>query len=284
MKKPGLNYTITKGIYDLVNNSGYLRQIPFWFGLVPYEIYVIPFMYLAILQVIWFNSPNDVQLHLLPHWFSFSLFQLLKGKTAVHRPGCQYPELGEYIHKESHCTGKNEFKSFPSGHTGIAFALATTIYMEMSYPKTSYFFEIPIRSKVVKKILMAFGFFVASMTSIHRISKGYHSIFDTAVGAFLGVIIGIISWMALDFYKKKYHLICEDPDQSTLDECELYRQSIRGKEYKYWFGRWKFWGTTKNKGVNIMIGCSKIFITIVVVFLFYRFIVDDLATLQKMQH
>ena len=54
---------------------------------------------------------------------------------------------------ESHCLGKQRFMSFPSGHTGIAFALAIALYMEMNYSKDPKFFEIKIKQKKYRNLI-----------------------------------------------------------------------------------------------------------------------------------
>lgn len=281
MKKPGINYTLTKGIYDIINYNEFTKQIPFWLGLVPYEIYVIPFMYLAILQVLWFDSPNDVQLHLLPHWFAYSLFGMLKGKTKIQRPGCEYTKELKGI-DPSHCEGSNRYKSFPSGHTGIAFSLTTTIFMELNLSKTPYFFEIPITKKWAKQLIKGISGFICLMVPIHRISGGYHSLLDVTVGAILGIIIGVTSWLAMNYYKNKYHKICVDDSSNKF--CDLYKQSNQGVEYRYWFKNWKFWGKTNSKGVNKIIGFGKIILSFVVLYLLYSFLTNDLPNLKSLKH
>ena len=118
---------ISEDIYKFVNTNKILQKIPYFLGLLPYEIYVIPGMFLAILQTIWLNSSNPIQFHLLPHWFAYSLFQFLKKDINRARPGCVDKSVSEYI-DESHCNGNNLFESFPSGHTGVFFIGDRTIY------------------------------------------------------------------------------------------------------------------------------------------------------------
>ena len=63
--------------------------LPYYLGLLPYELYVLPLMYIAMIQVILFSAFNPIQFHLLPHFFAFSLFQLIKGTVGRERPGCR---------------------------------------------------------------------------------------------------------------------------------------------------------------------------------------------------
>lgn len=280
----GLNLRLTKYIYDIVNSNTFFKEIPFWLGLLPYEVYVIPFMYLGILQVIWLGSPNDIQLHLLPHWFSFSFFQLIKGKTKIERPGCKYPkQLGEHI-DQSHCEGKNRHKSFPSGHTGIAFSLATTLMMEMCFSDLPAFFEVPITNSLVQKIIAYTGYFVAIMTALQRVSKGYHSLLDITVGACIGIMIGIICWCSMQYYKSKYFKVCRKTSKNDDKICEQTEYATSGVEYKYWFKKFTFWGRTKSKFFNAFIGGGKIVITIIVCYLFFSFVTNDLWNLRSLKH
>ena len=76
-----LDKDISYLIYSLVNSNNFIRNIPYYLGLLPYELYVIPGMYLAIIQVLWLNTPNPIQFHLLPHWFAYSLFTFLKNAS-----------------------------------------------------------------------------------------------------------------------------------------------------------------------------------------------------------
>ena len=109
-----IDYKLSKAIYDLFDGET-MKLIPNWLGLIPYEIYILPGMYLAILQVLWLGSPNPIQFHLLPHWFAYSIFQLLKGSIKTPRPGCWIPGMKKFI-DESHCSHGHEWQSFPSGH------------------------------------------------------------------------------------------------------------------------------------------------------------------------
>ena len=126
-----IDFQATQMVYNLVNHNSFIRELPYYLGLLPYELYVLPGMFIAIIQVIIYSALNPIQFHLLPHFFAYSLFQLIKGTVARERPGCAHQSLSNYI-DSSHCLGKQRFMSFPSGHTGIAFALATSLYLEIA--------------------------------------------------------------------------------------------------------------------------------------------------------
>lgn len=289
-----IDYVLTKGVYDLFNTD-FLRKIPHFLGLVPYEFYVIPGMYIAILQVLWLGTPNPIQFHLLPHWFSYSVFQFLKKKIKRTRPGCGYKEMGKFIEK-SHCNSSYKFQSFPSGHMGVSMALATSLFMEMNYSDKPHFFEIPIRSAIVKKVISFVGLFVAIMVGIHRVSKGYHHVGDIFVGGVIGFCIGFISWIVLDYYKKAYTKLCEERESKggsgdekkdkDDDLCDNYKYNKDKTEISYWLKNYNIFGYkfSDNKNINITIGIVRIILTIPILYLLYKFLRYDVFKLSSIKH
>jgi len=258
----------TQGIYNFVNSNQYTKHLPYYLGLLPYEMYVLPGMFLAMIQVILFSSFNPIQFHLLPHFFAYSLFQLIKGTIKRQRPGCEKASLSNFI-DESHCSGKQRFMSFPSGHTGIAFALAFALYMEMNYSSDPKFFDIRIKNNKTRKLISFIGFFVASVISIHRISKGYHYLSDTFMGAILGSTIGYTTWRILEKYKQGYNKYCENNF-----ECIENKNSLK---YKF-----KLLATSK-KGQIIELIC-KIILIIPIISLLFKFFLVDLKNLTAVKH
>lgn len=251
-----------------------------WFGLVPYEIYVIPGMFIAMITMLAYDTFDPVQLHLLPHWFAYSMGQYVKTHFKQKRPGCELDEraseaattnlrsklekklddsktktinrpdksgqvfntmvqnvrrmvgkgtllarsssseqqqstfdkffrenptfVQKYTKKEhsniteNHCEGKTAVQSFPSGHTLIAFALATSLIMFLLDPmvqeKEKTFLGIPFYKKEVRIATISLAAFVATMTSVHRVLHDYHSFVDVIAGAIIGMSIGFISY------------------------------------------------------------------------------------------
>ena len=256
---------LTELIYNGVNGNKYLQQLPYYLGLLPYELYVLPGMYIAMLQVIWLSAYNPIQFHLMPHFFAFCLFQLIKGTVGRQRPGCDHKNLSGYI-DESHCSGKQRFMSFPSGHTGIAFALATALYLEMTVSDDPRFFDVQIKEEKNRKIIYSAGFFVASAICIHRISKGYHYLGDTVVGGILGSLIGYISWQVLNKYKSLYHDLC-NKHQSCED-----KEGI-GIQY-----------LSKGENARKVELATKVLLTIPVVYLLLKFFMVDFWNLASVKH
>ena len=131
-----IDYNLTKLVYDIFNRKS-LQGVSHYLGLVPYEFYVIPGMYIAILQVLWLNVIGPIQFHLLPHWFAYSIFQFMKKSIKRPRPGCKHKNLSKFI-DSSHCKNGHENQSFPSGHTGVAASLATALFLEMNYSDNGF--------------------------------------------------------------------------------------------------------------------------------------------------
>jgi membrane-associated phospholipid phosphatase len=240
-----IDFILTKIIYDFFDNKA-LKGIAHYLGLIPYEFYVIPGMYVAIFITIWYGVIGPVQFHLLPHWFAYSIFQFMKKSIKRERPGCKYKNMKKYIDK-SHCMHGHQNQSFPSGHTGVASSLATALFLEMNYSEKPHFFDIEIKTEFVQKMIARLGLFVAAMVSLHRISKGYHSLFDVICGFIIGSSIGYISWTTLETCKKK------------IDD--------------------KF--IKQNK--KLIIG-AKVALTIPVLFLTFKFLTKDVFKLASIKH
>jgi len=248
------------------------------FGLIPYELYVIPGMFIAMITMLAYDTFDPVQLHLLPHWFAYSMGQYIKTHVKQKRPGCEldndgsvaatkkleeklkkkldesstrtinrpdksgqvfntmvqnvrrlfgkgqilgtnesedqstfekfFEENSKFVQKyrkkqgskisENHCEGKTAVQSFPSGHTLIAFALATSLIMFLLDPlvqeKEKTFMWIPFYKKEVRIATISLAVFVAGMTSLHRVLHDYHSWVDVVAGAIIGSSIGFISY------------------------------------------------------------------------------------------
>lgn len=262
-----IDKTITKYIYNSINASTLLKGVPHVFGLVPYEIYVIPGMYLAIIQTLLFESHKPIQFHLLPHWFSYSIFQFLKKSIKRGRPGCVDKSLNEYI-EPGHCKGSSKFQSFPSGHMGVASSLATALYMEMQYSEDAKFFEMPIKTKSMKNVISLSGIFVALMVGLHRISKGYHSFFDVMCGFLIGSSIGAISWKVLEIYPTN-----EEGGKKNVFSDNLNNFYAKYEELK-----------KDNEFMNKLLLASKIILIIPILFLFYKFLTKDLFHLTTIKH
>ena len=278
-----VDYRLSQAIYDLFNQKN-MKLLPNYLGLIPYEIYVLPGMYLAILQTIWLGTPNPTQFHLLPHFFAYSMFQLLKGSIKTPRPGCHIKGMKGYI-DEGHCIHGHEWQSFPSGHSGIATSLATALFMEMMYSDDPHFFEMNITNIKTRRLIAFAGIFVAFMVVVHRVSKGYHSLFDSLTGMLLGACIGFISWTTLEFFKKKYHSVCEKMGPNAK-ECDLSKFEKENDEISYWLSEYNLFKIKlyEDPMINKFTGIARIVFTIPILYLIYKFFSKQIWQLATVKH
>ena len=282
-----IDYKFTKAIYDLFDNKT-SKYIPKYLGLIPYEVYVLPGMYIAILLVVWLGTPNPIQFHLLPHFFAYSVFQLLKRTINTPRPGCHYRQMSKYIDK-GHCIQGNEWQSFPSGHAGIAASLATALFMEMIYSDNPHFFEMKIKSKTIRKMIAYSGIIISIFVILHRVSNGYHSLLDTITGCIIGITIGFISWTSLEYFKTNYNKLCDERIKNNDDNnklCDHYKFDKNDNEISYWINEYNLFKTKfiDDPFVNKMIGISRILISIPILWLLYKFITKDVFNLTGLKH
>lgn len=195
---------ITKMIYSFFHKNKLLRQIPYYFGVIPYEFYSLFGFLIGVIELIWINNLNPLQIHILPHLLCYSIFNFLKGIVKRERPGAIYKTMGHYINHK-YTSPHESSKSFPSAHSGLAFSLSTALAMEMNFSKSPTFFNIPIENTTMRQFITFIAFFISFCVALQRIIGGYHYFFDTLFGAVLGSIIGYISWTSIEkkHYKKK---------------------------------------------------------------------------------
>lgn len=209
-----LDYTVTKTVYNALNSNKYMASLPYWLGLLPYEMYVLPGMFVAMIAMVWTNSFHPAQFHLLPHWFAFSLATYIKHNVHRVRPGCVRRGMKSKI-SSNHCSGSTRRQSFPSGHTIIASALATSLMMYLDDPTYSndekVFAGIPFYDSRVRNSTKAVAIIVVVMIAFHRISFGYHYVGDVAVGGILGYLVGLVSYRSFDAARRQ----CRQQEATT---------------------------------------------------------------------
>lgn len=200
------DFVATKLVYDALNANKFIGNIPYVLGLLPYELYVLPGMFVSLIIMVWSGSFHPAQFHLVPHWFAFSLAMYLKHSVSRKRPGCVRTGMKSRIAK-NHCTGSTMNQSFPSGHTIISAALATSLIMYLN--DSSYsddektLFRIPFYEPKYKVRTQIAAVLVVIFVGLHRISFGYHYIGDVLTGAFLGTIVGFLSYRSYDVARQQ---------------------------------------------------------------------------------
>lgn len=94
-------------------------------------------------------------------------------------------------------------RSFPSGHTAIAFSGATVLHKE--FGKTSPWISVA-------------GYTVATITAVDRVRRNRHHWEDVATGAAIGFISAQASYWIVDKITAKCKMKKKDADGNTIEE------------------------------------------------------------------
>jgi membrane-associated phospholipid phosphatase len=181
-----MDESVSVWMYRNVGLNKNLGWIPFYLGLVPYELLVIPGMYVSIMIALYFDTLVPLQIYLFPLLITYSVVSNIKNAVKRLRPGCDPSLKISKLIDSKHSTGDQRFKSFPSGHTIMAFSLATSLTLK----ENPYWLII---------------WTIAANIGIHRISYGYHYLSDVVVGALLGSFIGYMCFKFLEPYAEMYN-------------------------------------------------------------------------------
>ena len=109
--------------------------------------------------------------------------------------------LKHYIHKMRPDGTDN--RSFPSGHTAIAFSGATVLHKE--FGKTSPWISVA-------------GYTVATITAVDRVRRNRHHWEDVATGAAIGFLSAQASYWIVDKINAKCKKKKKDADGNTIEE------------------------------------------------------------------
>ena len=94
-------------------------------------------------------------------------------------------------------------RSFPSGHTAIAFSGATVLHKE--FGKTSPWISVA-------------GYAVATITAVDRVRRNRHHWEDVATGAAIGFLSAQASYWIVDKITAKCKMKKKDADGNTIEE------------------------------------------------------------------
>lgn len=94
-------------------------------------------------------------------------------------------------------------RSFPSGHTAIAFSGATVLHKE--FGKTSPWISVA-------------GYAVATITAVDRVRRNRHHWEDVATGAAIGFLSAQASYWIVDKITAKCNMKKKDADGNTIEE------------------------------------------------------------------
>lgn len=191
-----------------LNRHRTISKFPILFGLIPYELYILPGMFLAIACTFYYDSLVPLQIHLLPLWSAYSISSYLKSCVRRLRPGCNPALKMNRLIDAKQCDETTKYQSFPSRHTIIAFSLATSLIL---YCKNKLA-ENKRKHGYLYIGCIALSILVACSVSIHRISYGYHHVGDVLAGAVIGAFIGYLSFHVLQPYVHKSSSSTKTPE------------------------------------------------------------------------
>lgn len=165
-------------LFEKINNLAHFSKILDWIGifLAEYSLYIVGIIFLILF--LWKRN----RLMVISAGVSIVVSRLIIAeivKILLRRPR-PYTAL-EIVNKL--IVENNDFKSFPSGHAAIFFAIAMAVY----------FFN--------KKLGIAF-FISAILISVARVFVGVHWPSDILSGAIIGIISAVI--INKLFFKKYY--------------------------------------------------------------------------------
>ena len=193
-----VDWKITKSIYDCIGSheNPLISKLPKYAGLIPYQAYVLPGMFISILSLLYENNTDFIQFHLFPHIFAFTVSKLMKQNIKRVRPGCKGGGIS--IREDPLYCKTYAKESFPSGHATIAFCMATSLafYLKNDNQKGKMFNTIDFDDKRVQNITITLAYVIAIFVCIHRITHGYHFFGDVIAGVILGTILSYISHKA----------------------------------------------------------------------------------------
>jgi membrane-associated phospholipid phosphatase len=136
------------------------------------------------LLVLLFKKRRLGALILSSYILSSIIAQALKNIVFELRPGSS-PLLSDYKFFITDVTLRGSSASFPSGHSATAFAIASVLAFYFTDKRKGLLF-----------------LFLAFLVGYSRIYTGNHFMVDVLAGSFIGLISGIISWLAL--YKRTW--------------------------------------------------------------------------------
>ena len=73
-------------VQTAVLSNGFTRNLVYYGGLLPYELYVLPGYFVSMLLAVWLEEVAPVRFHILPHLLSFSVFLSLKHNRNEFKP------------------------------------------------------------------------------------------------------------------------------------------------------------------------------------------------------
>ena len=146
-------------------------------GVLPFRLYTTAGLCIAVAMLPGNGRKRAMRAYILPALLAFALTQGLKHAIRRERPRCASRRRGA----GQRCGAATRWQSFPSGHAGAAFALATGLMFELDGAR--------------KRAAVAA---VALLVGASRVAGGYHYVGDVVAGAAIGSACGALAQALAD--------------------------------------------------------------------------------------
>jgi undecaprenyl-diphosphatase len=142
--------------------------------------YGIVIFFLSFIYLIWVKRINALLCSMLSMLLAGTVDLIIYIIWKRPRPFVAHADLISQVSDQT----KVDLSSFPSSHTYIAFAVATSIFL------------------YGHKKLGSFLFFIAILVAISRVGAGLHYPSDVIGGAMLGIFSGIVAYLFIQKVEK----------------------------------------------------------------------------------
>jgi len=162
-------------LYDLGLNNQFISSTYLFFSRYGIVIFFLSFIYL-----IWVRRINALLCSMFSMLLAGTVDLIIYILWKRPRPFVAHADLINQVLDQS----KVDLSSFPSSHTYIAFAVATSIFL------------------YGHKKLGSFLFIIAIIVAVSRVGAGLHYPSDVIGGAMLGIFSGILSYLIVQKAEK----------------------------------------------------------------------------------
>jgi membrane-associated phospholipid phosphatase len=169
--------TSTRADGFIILNSFHTLSLKIFFENVTLLGDGLPLIIISFVILLFFKKHRKLALILLIAYITSGVFsQILKALISSPRPSVYFELLHYKYYLDTFANCRIGFRSFPSGHTASAFAVATVL--------SNYF---------TKRHIWFVTLLYATLVGYSRIYLAHHFLIDVFAGAFTGIIFGTLA-------------------------------------------------------------------------------------------